>query len=149
MPIDVDFFVLFSSGRDRFQDRRGGSGGNETAAATQLFRLGNEDERGTSPRRSVVLHDLSTVTYLRNSFMVDNCGVVSFVVQYLKVEVQEKRRALNSVLDNYDALCKRVEQQGPDFLRPRGSPDSSSQQSLVGGALQHILRTASSMVDNT
>lgn len=68
-------------------------------------------------------------------------------VQYVKVEVREMKHALNSVLDNYEALCKRIELQGPDFLRPINRPvsraSSSSAEHLIGGALQHIFRTGS------
>lgn len=68
-------------------------------------------------------------------------------VQYVKVEVREMKRSLNSVLDNYEALCKRIELQGPDFLRPINQPvsraPSSSAEHLIGGALQHIFRTGS------
>jgi len=68
-------------------------------------------------------------------------------VQYMKVEVREMKQALNSVLDNYEALCKRIELQGPDFLRPINRPvsraSSSSAEHLIGGALQHIFRTGS------
>jgi hypothetical protein len=68
-------------------------------------------------------------------------------VQYMKVEVREMKQALNSVLDNYEALCKQIELQGPDFLRPINRPvsraSSSSAEHLIGGALQHIFRTGS------
>jgi hypothetical protein len=72
-------------------------------------------------------------------------------VPYLKVEVREMKRALNSVLEKYEALCKLVEMQGPDFLR-RPRPSSRASTALgtemsLGGALQQIFRTASSVVD--
>jgi hypothetical protein len=74
-------------------------------------------------------------------------------VQYLKVEVREMKRALNIVLERYEALCKRVEQQGPDFLRGTARPPSRASTALgteisLGGALQQIFRTGSSVVDS-
>lgn len=73
-------------------------------------------------------------------------------VQYLKVEVREMKRALNIVLEKYEAVCKRVEQQGPDFLRSATRPPSRASTALgteisLGGALQQIFRTGSSMLD--
>jgi hypothetical protein len=44
-------------------------------------------------------------------------------VQGLKVEVREMKAGLNNVLESYEALCKRVEAQGPDFLQ--GTPGSA------------------------
>ncbi|KAH8971907.1 hypothetical protein BDL97_02G167100 [Sphagnum fallax] len=44
-------------------------------------------------------------------------------VQGLKVEVCEMKAGLNNVLESYEALCKRVEAQGPDFLQ--GTPGSA------------------------
>jgi len=75
-------------------------------------------------------------------------------VEYLKVEVREMKRALNIVLERYETLCKRVEQQGPDFLRGTTRPPSRVATALgteisLGGALQQIFRTGSSMVDSS
>ncbi|XP_024376651.1 uncharacterized protein [Physcomitrium patens] len=75
-------------------------------------------------------------------------------VQYLKVELREMKRALNIVLGKYEALCKRVEQQGPDFLRGVTRPSSRASSALgteitLGGALQQIFRSGSSMVYDT
>lgn len=75
-------------------------------------------------------------------------------MEYLKVEVREMKRALNIVLERYETLCKRVEQQGPDFLRGTTRPPSRVATALgteisLGGALQQIFRTGSSMVDNS
>ncbi|KAG0504996.1 hypothetical protein M758_N003500 [Ceratodon purpureus] len=73
-------------------------------------------------------------------------------VQYLKVEVREMKGALNIVLEKYESLCKRVELQGPDFLRGPTGPSSRASTALgteisLGGALQQIFRSASSIVD--
>jgi hypothetical protein len=62
------------------------------------------------------------------------------------------KMALNSVLEKYEALCKLVEMQGPDFLRGPTRPSSRASTALgtemsLGGALQQIFRTASSVVD--
>ncbi|XP_024395136.1 uncharacterized protein [Physcomitrium patens] len=72
-------------------------------------------------------------------------------VQYLKVEVLEMKKALNIVLEKYEALCKRVEQQGPDFLSgPTRAPAFTAlgTEISLSEALQQIFRTGSSMVDS-
>ncbi|KAG0612511.1 hypothetical protein M758_6G033500 [Ceratodon purpureus] len=51
-------------------------------------------------------------------------------VEHLKVEVREMKRALNIVLGNYEALCKRVEMQGPEFLRGTTRPSSRASSTI-------------------
>lgn len=94
---------------------------------------------------------LLKINKCKDCWVNDSCLLCVSSVQYLKVEVLEMKKALNIVLEKYEALCKRVEQQGPDFLSgPTRAPAFTAlgTEISLSEALQQIFRTGSSMVDS-